>query len=183
VKYPFLGINSGSRKCGATLPFTSGFLQRRSTCPVALQDGRPRGVDVGHQLVGRLVAAVGVIALGEDEIGGGEFLGGDRPDVDPEPLEKRECVVEEQLQPCPRLVKMRPAEIAVTPVKLNRKVTLLIGAPWQLKAPHQPNLISITKRNAVQGTFDKLSVCNLRRGFRGWLLLQVCVVKMTYIDK
>ena len=31
---------------------------------------------------------VGVVALGEDEIGGGEFLGGDRPDVDPEPPEE-----------------------------------------------------------------------------------------------
>jgi hypothetical protein len=103
---------------------------------VALQDGCPGGVNVGHQLVGRLVAAVGVVALGEDEISGGEFLDGDRPDVDPEPFEKRECVVEEQLQPCPRLVKVRTAEIAVTPVKLNCKVTQLIGSPWQLKAPH-----------------------------------------------
>jgi hypothetical protein len=49
-----------------------------------------------------------VVALGEGEIGGGEFLGGHRSDVDPEPLEKRECVVEEELRPCPRLVKVRP---------------------------------------------------------------------------
>ena len=106
-----------------------------STHSMAFQNGRPGGVDVGHQLVGRLVAAVGVVALGEGEIGGGEFPGGDRPDVDPEPLEKCECVVEEQLQPCPRLVKVRPAEIAVMPVKLNRNVTQLIGSPYQLKAP------------------------------------------------
>ena len=59
-----------------------------SAHPMALQNGRPGGVDVGHQFVGRLVAAVGVVALGEDEIGGGEFLGGDRPDVDPEPPEE-----------------------------------------------------------------------------------------------
>jgi hypothetical protein len=83
---------------------------------VALQYGGPGGVDVGHQLVGRfLVAAVGVVALGEGEIGGGEFPGGNRPDVNPEPLEECECIVEEQLRPCPRLVKVRPAEIAVTP--------------------------------------------------------------------
>ena len=54
-----------------------------STHSAALQNGRPGGVDVRHQLMGLLVAAVGVVALGEGETGGSEFLGGDRPDVDP----------------------------------------------------------------------------------------------------
>ncbi len=114
--------------------------------------------------MGRLIAAVGVVALGEDEIGGGEFLGGDRPDVDPEPLEKCECVVEKQLQLCPRLVKVRPAETAVTPVKVNRKVTRLIGSPYQLKATRQPNKIGIPKSNAMQGIFDKGKVLRTAPG-------------------
>jgi hypothetical protein len=62
---------------------------------------------------------------------------------------------------------VRPAEIAVTPVKLNRKVTRLISSPSQLKAPNQPNTISITKRNAMQGIFGKDEVCKLRRRLRG----------------
>ena len=99
------------------LPFRQRFPVTRLAHAMAFQNGGPGGVDVGHQLVGRLVAAVGVVALGEDEIGGGEFFAGDRSDVNPEPLEKCECIVEEQLQPCPRLVKVRPAEIAVTPVE------------------------------------------------------------------
>jgi hypothetical protein len=65
--------------------------------PVAFPNDCAGGVDVGHQLVRVLVAAVGVVALGELEIGGGEFLGGDRPGVYPEPLEQCEGVVEEQL--------------------------------------------------------------------------------------
>ena len=88
------------------------------------------------------------------------------------------------MQPCPRLVKVRPTEIAVTPVKLNRKVTRLTGSPSQLKAPHQPNKSSITKRNAMQGIFGKDGVLQAPPGIsKGWLRLQVCVVKMTYIDK
>jgi hypothetical protein len=43
-----------------------------------------------------LVAAVGVIAFGEHEIGRGELLARDRPGVDPEPLEQCKGVVEEQ---------------------------------------------------------------------------------------
>jgi hypothetical protein len=41
-----------------------------------LRNNRAGGVDVGHHLVGVLVAAVGVVALSELKIGGGEFLGG-----------------------------------------------------------------------------------------------------------
>lgn len=66
---------------------------------MALQDGRSGGVDVGHQLLRLLIAAVGMVAFGKGEIGGGEFPGRDRPDVDPEPFEKRQCVFEKQLSP------------------------------------------------------------------------------------
>src|SRR5215469_11657726 len=65
--------------------------------PVALQNNRAGGVDVGHQLVCVLIAAVGVVALGELEIGRGKLLAGDRPGVDPEPLEQCKGVVEEQI--------------------------------------------------------------------------------------
>ena len=44
--------------------------------PVVLRNNRAGGVDVGHHLVGVLVAVVAVVALGELKIGGGEFLGG-----------------------------------------------------------------------------------------------------------
>ena len=47
-----------------------------------------------------LVAAVGVVAFGKFEIGGGKFLGGDRPGIDPEPLEQCKGVVEEQFKLC-----------------------------------------------------------------------------------
>src|SRR5215472_17585072 len=63
---------------------------------VALQNNRAGGVDVGHQLVCALIAAVGVVALGELEISRGELLAGDRRGVDPEPLEQCKGVVEEQ---------------------------------------------------------------------------------------
>jgi hypothetical protein len=47
--------------------------------------------------VGLLVAAVGMIALGEGEIIGGEFHGRKRADVDPEPFEECYRVVDEEL--------------------------------------------------------------------------------------
>jgi hypothetical protein len=71
----------------------------RSTHPMTLQNGCPGGVDIGHQLVGFLIAAVGVIAFGEAEVSGGEFLRRDRSDIDPEPLEECECVGKEQSNP------------------------------------------------------------------------------------
>ena len=73
-----------------------------STHSAALQNGRPGRVDVGHQLMGLLIAAVGVVALGQRKIGGRELLGGDRPDVDPEPLEQRHSIIWKQLSPCPQ---------------------------------------------------------------------------------
>ena len=73
-----------------------------STHSAALQNGRPGGVDVGHQLMGLLIAAIGVVALGQRKIGGRELLGGDRPDVDPEPLEQRYSIIRKQLSPCPQ---------------------------------------------------------------------------------
>src|SRR5438128_284935 len=65
--------------------------------PVALLNHRPRGIDVGHQLMSLLVAPIRMVTLGERKVGDREFLGGDRPNVDPKPLEECECVVEEQL--------------------------------------------------------------------------------------
>ena len=95
MKYPFLGdpylqpeVRLDNEFAQVVSPVRLRLSVTGSAHPMALQNGRPGGVDVGHQFVGRLVAAVGVVALGEDEIGGGEFLGGDRPDVDPEPLEE-----------------------------------------------------------------------------------------------
>ena len=41
-----------------------------------------------------------VRAFGELEIGGGELLSGDRPGIDPEPLEQRKGIVEEQFKLC-----------------------------------------------------------------------------------
>jgi hypothetical protein len=73
-----------------------------STHSAALQNGCPGGVDVGHQLMGLLVAAVGVVALGQRKIGRRELLGGDRPDVDPEPLEQRHSIIRKQLSPSPQ---------------------------------------------------------------------------------
>ena len=52
--------------------------------------------------MGLLIAAVGVVALGQRKIGGRELLGGDRPDVDPEPLEQRHSIIWKQLSPCPQ---------------------------------------------------------------------------------
>jgi hypothetical protein len=66
------------------------------------KNGRPGGVDVGHQLMGLLIAAVGVVALGQRKIGDRELLGGDRPDVDPEPLEQRHSIIRKQLSPSPQ---------------------------------------------------------------------------------
>ena len=73
-----------------------------STHSAALQNGRPGGVDVGHQLMGLLIAAVGMVALGQRKIRGRELLGGDRADVDPEPLEQRHSIIRKQLSPCPQ---------------------------------------------------------------------------------
>jgi hypothetical protein len=72
------------------------------THSAAFQNGRSGGVDVGHQLVGLLIAEVGVVALGQRKIGGRELSGGDRPDVDPEPLEQRHSIIRKQLSPCPQ---------------------------------------------------------------------------------
>ena len=52
--------------------------------------------------MGLLIAAVGVVALGQPKIGGRELLGGNRPDVDPEPLEQRYSIIREQLSPYPQ---------------------------------------------------------------------------------
>ena len=41
--------------------------------PVGVQNARPCGVDVGHQVMGFLIAAIGVVALGEGKIGRGEI--------------------------------------------------------------------------------------------------------------
>src|ERR1700730_16240857 len=75
---------------------------RQGAHSAALQNGRPGGVDVGHQLMGLLIAAVGVVPLGQRKIGGRELLGGDRPDVDPEPLEQRHSIIRKQLSPSPQ---------------------------------------------------------------------------------
>jgi hypothetical protein len=42
--------------------------------PVGLQNGRPCGIDVGHQVMGLLIAAIGVVPLGEAKICRGEIL-------------------------------------------------------------------------------------------------------------
>jgi hypothetical protein len=52
--------------------------------------------------MGSLIPAVGVVALGQRKISGGKLLGGDRPDVDPEPLEQRHSVIRKQVSPCPQ---------------------------------------------------------------------------------
>ena len=52
--------------------------------------------------MGSLIPAVGVVALGQRKISGGKLLGGDRPDVDPEPLEQRHSIIWKQLSPCPQ---------------------------------------------------------------------------------
>src|SRR3984893_15992410 len=52
--------------------------------------------------MGLLIAAVGVVALGQRKIGDRELLGGDRPDVDPETLEQRHSIIRKQLSPCPQ---------------------------------------------------------------------------------
>jgi hypothetical protein len=77
---------------------------------MALQYRRSGGVDIGHQIVGFLIAAVRMITFGQHKIGGGEVPCGDRPDIDPESLEKRECVVEEQFLALPSADKVRSAE-------------------------------------------------------------------------
>jgi len=81
---------------------TRSVWQQGSTHSAAFQNGRPGRVDVGHQLMGLLIAAVGVVALGQRKIGGRELLGGDRSDVDPEPLEPRHSIIRKQLSPCPQ---------------------------------------------------------------------------------
>src|SRR5271170_2161775 len=82
----------------ASFSFRSPTIWRQgSTRSAALQNGRPGCIDVGHQLMGLLIAAVGVVALGQHKIGGRELLGGDRPDVDPEPLEQRHSIIGKQL--------------------------------------------------------------------------------------
>jgi hypothetical protein len=77
---------------------------------MALQYRRPGGIDIGHQIVGFLVAAVGMVTFGEHKIGGGEFPCRDRPDIDPEPLEKRKRVLEEQFSALPAAGKVHSAE-------------------------------------------------------------------------
>jgi hypothetical protein len=62
--------------------------------PVGVQNARPCGVDVGHQIMGFLIAAIGVVPLGKGKIGRGKVPRRYRPDVDPEPMEQRECVVQ-----------------------------------------------------------------------------------------
>ena len=52
--------------------------------------------------MGLLIATVGVVALGQRKISGRELLGGDRPDVYPEPLEQRHSIIRKQLSPCPQ---------------------------------------------------------------------------------
>jgi hypothetical protein len=46
-----------------------------------------------------------MVAFGEDEISGGEFLGGDQSHVEPQPLEDRKCFVEEQFLALPVALK------------------------------------------------------------------------------
>src|SRR5438477_11192511 len=77
---------------------------------MALQYRRPGGVDIGHQIVGFLISAVGMITFGQRKISGGEFPCGDRPDIDPEPLEKRKRVFEEQFLALPAADKVHAAE-------------------------------------------------------------------------
>src|SRR5260370_11561576 len=85
------------------LTFRSPAVWRQaSTHSAALQNGRPGSVDVGHQLLGLLIAAVGVVALCQRKIGSSELPCGDRPDVDPEPLEQRHSIIRKQLLPCPQ---------------------------------------------------------------------------------
>jgi hypothetical protein len=65
---------------------------------LALQNDQAGRVDVGHQLVGLLVPAIGVIAFGESEIGRGEFSRGERGDIDPEAFKEGQGVLERQFQ-------------------------------------------------------------------------------------
>ena len=88
---------------GASLSFRSPAVWwQGSTHSAALQNGCPGGVDVGHQLVGLLIAPVGVVTFGQRKIGSGELSGGDRPDVDPQPSEQRHSLIGKQLSPCPQ---------------------------------------------------------------------------------
>ena len=78
---------------------------------MAPQYRRPGGVNIGHQIVGILIAAVGMIALGQREICGREFPCRDRADIDPKPLKQCQCVLGKQLLALPEVVKVRCVEI------------------------------------------------------------------------
>ena len=65
---------------------------------LALQNDRPGSIDVGHQFVGFLVSAIGVVAFGESEIGRRELCRGQRGDIDPEAFEEGQGVFERQFQ-------------------------------------------------------------------------------------
>src|ERR1700738_691687 len=87
---------------------TRSVWRQGSTHSAALQNGCPGGVDVGHQLMGLLVAAVGVVALGQRKIGDRELLGGDRSDVAPEPLEQRHSIIRKQTVTLPAVRRCFP---------------------------------------------------------------------------
>jgi len=76
----------------------------------ASQYRRSCSIDIGHQIVGLLIAAVGMITFGQRKIGRREFPRGDRPDIDSEPLEKRECVFQEQFLALPAADNVRAVE-------------------------------------------------------------------------
>src|SRR5437879_1640166 len=55
----------------------AGALRLSLGVAIAHENDSPRRVDVGHQLVGMLIANIGVVAFRQVEIGCGEFLRGE----------------------------------------------------------------------------------------------------------
>src|SRR5438309_643947 len=80
-------------------------------------------------------AAVGVVALGQCKISGGKLLGGDRPDVDPEPLEQRHSIIRKQVSPCPQSEGAFHRDLAKT-LRLTKSTAPTLRAaqpPWNYK--------------------------------------------------